>query len=175
MPGRCPDGIHHNTSVLFTGANHSFAAGVEALVQRLPDEALQRLHIFPHRQIRQNGRVVIDSHVHGMPALVLQTPDEAGHLLGKTVHAFDVVDEFGHARIIERITDPRDVELGEMAGWRCMALTPPPRAPRRANLHCANIHRCAARSPAGSAAATPAPARQRHRQRRKWCDLRSAA
>jgi hypothetical protein len=29
-----------------------FATGVEALMQRLPHEPLQRLHIFPHSQVR---------------------------------------------------------------------------------------------------------------------------
>ena len=35
--------------------------------------------------------------------------------LGQPVHALDILDELAHARIIERIADPRDVELGEMA------------------------------------------------------------
>jgi hypothetical protein len=105
MPGRCPAGIHHRTSVVST---------VETLVQGLPDKALERFDRFPHRQVRQNGRIVIDAHVHGVAAVVLQPPHEAGDLVSEPVHALDVVDEFAHAQIIERISNPRDVELGQL-------------------------------------------------------------
>src|SRR5262245_12113150 len=85
---------------------------VEALMQGLPDETLQRLHIFPDRQVWQDCRVVIDAHVHGMPALILQAPDEPGDFVRQAIYSLDIVDEFRHPRIIERVTNPRDVELG---------------------------------------------------------------
>src|SRR5262245_12993593 len=85
-----------------------FAADKEAPVQGLPDKALQRFHAFPHRQVRQDGRVVIDTHVHRVSALVLQPPDEAFDLVRETMYPVHVLDELAHARIIERITDPRD-------------------------------------------------------------------
>src|SRR5262245_42217986 len=43
-----------------------FAADIEALVQRLPDKALQGRHIFPDGQVRQEGRIVIDQDIHGV-------------------------------------------------------------------------------------------------------------
>ncbi len=92
------------------------APGKETPVQCLPDKAFQRLDIFPHRQIRQDGRVIVDPHVHRVAAFVLQPPHEALDLVGKPVHAFDILDELAHARIVERIADPRDIELGEVAG-----------------------------------------------------------
>src|SRR5262245_1404213 len=87
-----------------------FAAGKETPVQGLPDKALQRFDAFPHSQVRQDGRVVIDEHVHRVPALVMQPPDEALDLVRETMYPIHVLDELAHARIIERITDPRDVE-----------------------------------------------------------------
>src|SRR5262245_42726516 len=92
-----------------------FAADKETTLQGVPGKALQRFHAFPHRQVRQDGRVVIDAHVHRVPALVMQPPDEALDLVRETMYPVHVLDELAHARIIERITDPRDVELGEMA------------------------------------------------------------
>src|SRR5690242_1738071 len=103
------------------GREPLFAARIKTLVQGLPYETLERLHIFPHCQVRQNGRIVIDPHVHGVAARVLQAPDKARNIVGKTIHPSDVVDEFAHPRIIERIADPRDVELGEMAAAVCHA------------------------------------------------------
>jgi hypothetical protein len=53
-----------------------------------------------------------------MTAFVLQPPHEAGNLIGKSVHPIDVFDELAHARIIERIANPRDIELGQMMTGR---------------------------------------------------------
>ncbi len=60
-------------------------------------------------------RVVIDAHIHGVTAVILQPPYEPGNFVGKPVHTLDIVDKFTHPRVIERITDPRDVELSKMA------------------------------------------------------------
>jgi hypothetical protein len=51
-----------------------------------------------------------------MAAVILQPPDETFDGLGQAVHARDIVGEFLHARIVERIFDPRDVELGQVLG-----------------------------------------------------------
>ena len=50
-----------------------------------------------------------------MAAFILQPPDETVDLLGQRVDARDIVDELGHARVIQRVADARDVELGKMA------------------------------------------------------------
>src|ERR1700759_2307471 len=91
------------------------APAEKTAVYGLPDEALPRLDVFPHSQVRQHVGIVIDGHAHGIAALVLQPPDEALDLLRQSVHPRDILGEFAHARIVERILDPRDGELGEMA------------------------------------------------------------
>src|SRR5579885_137018 len=90
------------------------AAAIETAVHGLPDEAFERGGAFPNGQVRQDGRIAVDRHVHGVAAVVLQPPDEAVDLLGQGVDALHVVDELRHARIVERVADARDVELGEV-------------------------------------------------------------
>src|SRR5215470_4375321 len=84
---------------------------VEALMQGLPDEAFKRLDRFPDRQVWQDGLVVINAHVHGVTAVILQPPYEPGDFIGEPVHSFNIVDEFAHARIVEWISDPRNIKL----------------------------------------------------------------
>src|SRR4029077_6946022 len=112
MPGRNPP--QHQRG--FDRLKPFAAAATKTPMQRLPDEALKRLDVFPNGKVRQNARVVIDRHVHGMTTGVLQTPDETIDLLRELVHTLDVLDKLGHARIVERIANPRDVELGQMTG-----------------------------------------------------------
>src|SRR5262245_52321262 len=90
------------------------APGIEPLMQRLPHKAFERLHIFPDRQVRQYCRIVIDPHIHRVAALILETPDKSRNFVGEPVHALDIFDKFPHARIVERIFYPRDIELSEM-------------------------------------------------------------
>src|SRR5262249_27411080 len=91
-----------------------FTADKETPVQGLPDEALQGFDAFPDCQVRQDGRIIVDTHVHRVAALILKPPDETFYLVGQTIHPVDVLDKLAHARVFERITDPRNVELGKM-------------------------------------------------------------
>src|SRR5258707_7360847 len=50
----------------------------------------------------------------GVAAVILEPPHEAWRVLGNRVDAVEIVDEVGHARVVERIADASDIQLGEV-------------------------------------------------------------
>src|SRR5271154_5644684 len=101
-------------------------AVVELLVDRHPDKALQRLDALPHRQVDRHGRVARRTDGSRIVAVVLEPPHESLAALGESVDAIEVRHERRHARIVRRITEPANVELGDVMRHDP---TPPPRAP----------------------------------------------
>ena len=94
------------------------AAAIEALVDGLPDEALERFDILPNREIDDDTRIGIRPCVSRVAALVDMAPDEAGAAFGNAVHQFQIVDEIRHPWIVEIVSNTADIQLGEMMiGW----------------------------------------------------------
>src|SRR5579863_2976934 len=56
---------------------------VEALVDGLPDETLERLDAFPYRQIDRHLRVGERPEIRGVAAVVLEPPDKTSAALGE--------------------------------------------------------------------------------------------
>src|SRR5262245_50467614 len=92
-------------------------ATVDTLVYRLPDETFQGFDRFPHRHVQEQARIVESVDGGGVAAVVLEPPDEAWRVLGNRIDTVEIVDEVGHARVVERIADASDIELGEMKHW----------------------------------------------------------
>src|SRR5262245_27088656 len=152
-------------------------AAVEPLVHGLPDVFLERLDVLPDRHVDGDARIVrVRPRIRRIAAVVLVAPDETRTALGESVDGREIVHEVRHARIIDLVAQPPDVELRKVPRFnlRChsIPLTPPPPSPDRdADSPCKR--RCAPRSCGGNGAAGPAPARRRRRRRRRWCGPRS--
>src|SRR5215510_5484256 len=149
---------------------------VEALVHGLPDVALERVHAFPQGDIEDDARIIEGLNAGGVAAFAFEPPHEPFRPVGNTVHPIEIVGEVGHARIVERVEQPSDIELSQVPGhcFRSLFPTPPPPA-RDPDAGSRHIGRCAPRSRDGSGAAAPAPARLRRRRRRRWCGPRSGS
>src|SRR5687767_14210155 len=89
-------------------------AAVEAFVDRLEDEGLELLHAGPDAHAGDDDwiceRAKIDRSV--VAAVANKAPDKARHPFRHGVDPAKIVDELRHARIVERIAEPRDVKLG---------------------------------------------------------------
>src|SRR5580693_7204482 len=90
-------------------------AVVELLVDCHPHKALKRFYTLPHRQVDRHGRVARRTDGSRIVAVVLKPPHEALAALGESVDAIEVRHERRHAQIVRRITEPADVELGDVA------------------------------------------------------------
>src|SRR6185312_4367613 len=94
------------------------AAAIEAPVDRLIDEALEGLDVFPDRQIDSDAFIGIRPRARRVAGLVDIAPDEAWRPLRQPVHQRQIVREIGHAPIVDLVTDATDVELCKlMVGW----------------------------------------------------------
>lgn len=90
------------------------AATIEALMNRLPNEALEVSDAPPNRKIDDNTGVGIRPSLGGVATLVDIPPDEPFTAFRNAVHQSKVVSEIGHARIVDVISDTPDVQLGKM-------------------------------------------------------------
>src|ERR1700722_2343508 len=90
-------------------------AAVELLVNRRPDEALERFDTLPNRQIDRHGWVARRTDGGCIVAVVLEAPHESFAALRERVDEIEVPHERRHARIVRRITEPAYIELGNMA------------------------------------------------------------
>src|SRR5208282_2186114 len=88
---------------------------VELLVHRRPNEALQRFNTFPHRQVDRRGWVSRGADRGCIVALVLEAPHESLAALCESVDPVEIPHKPRHPRIVRRIAEPADVELGDMA------------------------------------------------------------
>src|SRR5690242_870144 len=61
------------------------AANEELPVQCLPDKTFERLDAFPYRQVRQDGWIIVDAHIHRVSGLVMQAPDKAVYFLCQSI------------------------------------------------------------------------------------------
>src|SRR5262249_59927914 len=86
-----------------------------------------------HTDMFKSTRIVESMDGGGVAAVVLEPPDEARRVLGNRVDPVEIVDEVGHARVVERAADASDIELGEVKHWSrhgsVLCVTPPPPAP----------------------------------------------
>src|SRR5262245_34907156 len=110
-PGRYPP--HHKIRAIEVFEPFRTTA-VEPFVDRLIDEALERLDIFPNRQVDRDAGIGIWPRARGVPAFVSVTPDETRRALGQAVHHRQVVGEIRHARIIDLVANATDVQLCKM-------------------------------------------------------------
>src|SRR5271166_595738 len=88
---------------------------VELLVDRCPDEALERFDAFPDRHVDEHIRVVEGPKRGCVVALVLQPPDESRTPFRERIDAIEIVHEPGHTRIIQGVERTADVKLGDVA------------------------------------------------------------
>src|SRR5579872_5234215 len=100
-------------------------AAIEALVDGLPDKALERVNALPDRKIDDDPRVGIRTGVGRIAALVDIAPDEPGAALGNAVHQCKIVSEIRHARVVELVANAADVELGKMMVGRLLQVCAP--------------------------------------------------
>src|SRR5690348_16811222 len=99
------------------------AVAIEPLVDRLPDKTLKSVEAFPNGKIDDDTRVGIRPRVGGVAALVDIAPDESGAALGNAVYQGQIVRETGHARIVDLISNPSDVQLRKvMISWLLQVL-----------------------------------------------------
>src|SRR6516164_2995535 len=118
------------------------AAAIEALVDGLPDKALERLDALPDREIDDDTRVRIGSCIGGVAAVVDVAPDESDAAFGDPVHQGKIAGEIRHARIADVVTDAADVQLGEvMIKWLLQNPAPSPVANTRVSIGAAPPYR----------------------------------
>src|ERR1700722_20140949 len=98
-------------------------AVVELLVDCRPHKALQRFHALPRRQVDRHRRVAHRTDGSRIVAVVLEPPHEPFAALGESVDAIEVRHERRHARIVRRIAEPADVELGDVTRHAYSAAT----------------------------------------------------
>src|SRR5262245_4183422 len=124
----------------------------------------------------KSTRIVESMDGGGVAAVVLEPPDEAWRMFRNRVDPIEIVDEVGHARVVERVADASDIELGEVKHWSrhgsVLCVTPPLPGPALgAGLRCSL--RCVVAARAGRDGSGPAPARPRRRRTHRWCGPRS--
>lgn len=110
------------------------AATIEALMNRLPNEALEGSDALPNRKVDDDAGVGIGPSLGGVAALVDLPPDEPFTAFRDAVHQSKVVCEIGHARIVDVVSDTPDVQLGKMVIGRllhCHTLQSKPIRPSR--------------------------------------------
>src|SRR5262245_54193031 len=90
------------------------AAAVETFMDGLVNEALERLDIFPNRQVDRDTRIGIRPCARRVAAFIDVAPNETGRAFGKTVHHRQVVRKIRHTRILDFVADAPDVELRKM-------------------------------------------------------------
>jgi hypothetical protein len=103
------------------------AAAIEALMDCLPDKALERIDALPNREINDDTRVNVGPRVRGVAALIGIAPNEPGAAFGKAVHQCKIVREIRHARIVDHVSNAANVQLRKMMiGWLSQGPTPSP-------------------------------------------------
>src|ERR1700722_7948158 len=106
---------HHGMrSFVFT--EPFLASAIKALVHGLINETFERFGAFPYRQIDRHLRIGKRPEIGGVAAVVLQTPDKTLAALGEHIDQVEIVHEVGHARIVGRVAEAADIELGKMSG-----------------------------------------------------------
>src|ERR1700743_1906399 len=75
-------------------------AVVELLVDRRPNEPLQRFDALPHGQIDRHGRLLRVTDGARIVPVVLEAPDESLATLRESIDAIEIRHERRHARII---------------------------------------------------------------------------
>ena len=93
-------------------------------VIRFVGEAAQRLDRIPDRHINDYERIVVVPDVGGVARFRLEPPDKARSLVGKSIDGFELSDEFGDLRIIQRSEEARYVNLSEMMGHGQVRVVP---------------------------------------------------
>ena len=92
---------------------------IEADVQGVPDEPLQRADVLPDGQVRDEPRVALELGL-GVAgarlARALHDPDEARHPLAEPVHPIQRRHELGHPRVVRRRDQATDVQLRRGCG-----------------------------------------------------------
>ena len=60
----------------------------------------------------------------GVSAPGLQSPDEAGRLVGQPVYVIQPIDKFPDLGMVGRMEEPPDVQLGEVEGHASIVAQP---------------------------------------------------
>ena len=81
-------------------------------------KALERLEGFPQGEVDDHQRVVEDADVGGIAGVRLQPPEITRRAFSGTVHERKGINEIADPRIIDRMAQRGDVELGEVATSR---------------------------------------------------------
>src|SRR6478609_11613786 len=111
VPGRYPP--HHKIWAIEVFEPFR-TTSVEPFVDRLIDEALERLDVFPNRQVDRDAGIGIWPRARRISAFVNVTPDEARRALRQAVHHRQVVGEIRHARVVDLVANATDVQLRKM-------------------------------------------------------------
>src|SRR5262249_4022951 len=112
VSGRYPP--HHKVALVHP-LKPFVAPAIEALMQGLPNEPLERLHAVPYRQVDRHARVFGKrARFDRASAVVLVAPNKSRAALGQPVHEREIVDEFRHTRIASLVTQAADIELREV-------------------------------------------------------------
>jgi len=111
VPGRYPP--HHKIWAIEVFEPFRTTA-VEPFMDRLIDEALERLDAFPNRQVDRDTGIGIRPRARRVAAFVNVTPDEARRALGEAVHHREIVGEIRHAPVVDLVANATDVELCKM-------------------------------------------------------------
>ncbi len=92
------------------------AALDEAPVNGLVRELVEGFRRLPDRHVHDDRGIFVSRDLCGVAAFVLEPPDKAGTLFGECVDAIEIVDELGDARVVDRMEETADVDLGEVHG-----------------------------------------------------------
>ena len=77
-------------------------------------EVAQRRHVGPHAQVDDHPLVLVGPHRGQVAVVALEAPDKPGAAIGQPVHHRQAGHEVGDVRVVQRGTQGRDVELGEL-------------------------------------------------------------
>src|SRR5262249_48883122 len=113
LPHRRPmSGWHppHDEVTLVHPLEPLVAAAITALMHGLPNKPPERLDGLPYREVDRHARVAIErTGLDRASAVVLVAPNKSGALFCQAVHERKIIDEVGHARIANLITEATDI------------------------------------------------------------------
>src|SRR5262249_48462767 len=112
MSGRHPP---HDEITLVHPLEPLVAATIEAFVQCLPNEPLERLAAVPDRQVDGYARIAAErAGVDGTSAVILIAPHEPRATFRQAVHDGEVLDEVRHTRVVNLVAQAADIELSKV-------------------------------------------------------------